>query len=64
MRHSILLTLSAAALGLSACEQSGDAQVERALQDINVVDESNLNDVMLTDFFVRRRDTLSLCRIR
>lgn len=48
MRHPILLTLCAAAFGLSACEQSGDAQVERALQDINVIDESNLNDVMLT----------------
>ncbi|MBU2991993.1 hypothetical protein Q4555_14910 [Octadecabacter sp. 1_MG-2023] len=49
MRHPILL--SAALLGsfaLSACDQSGDAQVERALQDVNVVDETNLNDVMLT----------------
>jgi Flp pilus assembly protein TadD len=34
---------------LSACaDQSGDAQVNRAIQDINVIDESNLNDVMLT----------------
>jgi Flp pilus assembly protein TadD len=48
MRHPIFLTLCAAAIGLSACEQSGDAEVERALQDLNVVDESNLNDVMLT----------------
>lgn len=48
MRHSILLTLCAAAIGLSACEQSGEAEVDRALKDINVVDETNLNDVMLT----------------
>lgn len=48
MRHPIILTLCAAAIGLSACEQSGEAEVERALQDLNVVDESNLNDVMLT----------------
>ncbi len=48
MRHPILLTLFAATIGLSACDQSGEAQVERALQDINVVDETNLNDVMLT----------------
>ena len=48
MRHPILLTLCAAAIGLSACEKSGDAEVERALRDINVVDETNLNDVMLT----------------
>lgn len=33
---------------LSACGQSGDAQVERAMRDVNVIDESNLNDVMLT----------------
>ena len=49
MRHPILL--SGALLGamtLSACDQSGEAQVERALQDVNVVDETNLNDVMLT----------------
>lgn len=48
MRHPIFLTLCAAAIGLSACEKSGEAEVERALADLNVVDESNLNDVMLT----------------
>lgn len=48
MRHQIFLTLCAAAFGLSACEKSGDAEVERALQDLNVVDETNLNEVMLT----------------
>lgn len=48
MRHTIFLTLCTAVIGLSACEKSGDAEVERALRDINVVDESNLNDVMLT----------------
>jgi len=48
MRHPIFLTLFAATLGLSACEQSGEAEVERALKDLNVVDETNLNDVMLT----------------
>lgn len=49
MRHPIFLPLCvAAAVGLSACDKSGDAQVERALQDLNVVDETNLNDVMLT----------------
>lgn len=48
MRHSIILTLCAAAIGLSACEKSGEAEVERALQDLNVVDETNLNEIMLT----------------
>ena len=49
MRQAIFLTLVAtAAIGLLACDNSGEAQVERALQDLNVVDETNLNDVMLT----------------
>jgi len=50
MRQSIKSSLGMAALiALSACaEKSGEVQVERALRDLNVVDESNLNDVMLT----------------
>lgn len=49
MRHPILMPLGLiSALVLSACEKSGEEQVERALRDLNVVDESNLNDVMLT----------------
>ena len=49
MRHPIQFVLAAiAATALVACDQSGEAQVERALQDLNVVDETNLNDVMLT----------------
>jgi len=42
------LLVATAAIGLSACDRSGEAQVERALQDLNVVDETNLNEVMLT----------------
>lgn len=50
MRHPILFSACiAGAMVLSACEKkSGDAAVKRAFQDVNVVDESNLNDVMLT----------------
>lgn len=48
MRHSILMMLSAAVVGLAACEQSGEAEVQEALADINVADELNLNQVMLT----------------
>lgn len=33
---------------LSACADNGEQTVERAFRDVNVVDESNLNDVMLT----------------
>ena len=49
MRHPILIFAALmGTLALAGCDQSGDAQVERALQDVNVVDETNLNDVMLT----------------
>ncbi len=49
MRHPRLLVLSlCGAVTLSACSDSGEETVERAFQDVNVVDESNLNEVMLT----------------
>jgi Flp pilus assembly protein TadD len=49
MRHPILFPVCIAAIvALSACERSGDEEVQRALQDLNVVDETNLNDVFLT----------------
>lgn len=49
MRHPHLLILMAAlALGLSACGRSGEDEVQRALDDINVIDATNLNEVMLT----------------
>ena len=35
-------------LTLAACERSGEAEVEAAMRDINVVDESGLNDVMMS----------------
>jgi Flp pilus assembly protein TadD len=49
MRHPVLVTLClGGTVALSACQKNTDAQVERALKDVNVIDESNLNDVMLT----------------
>lgn len=49
MRHSILFPVCIAAIvALTACERSGDEEVQRALQDLNVVDETNLGDVFLT----------------
>lgn len=49
MRHSSRWILPALGiLTLSACGDQGDVQVDRALRDVNVVDETNLNDVMLT----------------
>ncbi|AML50296.1 MULTISPECIES: tetratricopeptide repeat protein [Falsihalocynthiibacter] len=50
MRHPIFLTLClSSAIALAACEDSSNsADVKRAIKDINVIDESNLNDIMLT----------------
>lgn len=62
MRHLLLIpSVIAAGLTLSACTEKADETVERAFQDVNVVDESDLNDVMLTvsdpneavDYFTR-----------
>ncbi|SMR71244.1 Tetratricopeptide repeat [Aliiroseovarius halocynthiae] len=51
MRHPILLALCvSSALAVTACQKpkSDGEDVERALEDLNVIDESNLNDIMLT----------------
>ncbi len=49
MRHPIVISsVMAALIGLSACQKSGEAQVERALQDMDAVQQNNLDDVMLT----------------
>jgi Flp pilus assembly protein TadD len=49
MRHPILVSLCVAgAAALSGCQKSSDAEVDRAIKEVNVIDESNLNDVMLT----------------
>jgi Flp pilus assembly protein TadD len=49
MRQQFFLSASlAGALVLSACAEKADETVERAFQEVNVIDESNLNDVMLT----------------
>ncbi len=48
MRQSLLWTTALLGFGfLSACG-GNDAQVQEALDDVNVIDESNLNDLMLT----------------
>lgn len=50
MRHPILLSACLAGIVVvSGCAKDDGAEtVERAFQDVNVVDESNLSDVMLT----------------
>ena len=47
MRHIGIVTL-AGAIALAGCMKDGDAEVARAMADVNVIDETNLNDVMLT----------------
>lgn len=49
MRHPAFVVLClSGAVALSACQKNSDAQVQRAIKDVNVIDESNLNDVMMT----------------
>ena len=49
MRHPILTVLClGGAVALSACNKNSDAEVQRAVKAVNVIDESNLNDIMLT----------------
>jgi Flp pilus assembly protein TadD len=50
MRHPVLLALClGGTVALSACSKNpSDAEVERAVKSVNVIDESNLNDIMLT----------------
>ncbi|OUD08872.1 hypothetical protein BVC71_09115 [Marivivens niveibacter] len=47
MRHIGFVTL-VGAIALAGCMKDGDAEVARAMADVNVIDETNLNDVMLT----------------
>jgi Tfp pilus assembly protein PilF len=49
MRHPVLVALClTGTVALSACQKSSDAEVQRAIQSVNVIDETNLNDIMLT----------------
>ncbi len=49
MRHLTLIPAALVmSLALSACAKKADETVERAFQEVNVVDENDLNDVMLT----------------
>lgn len=50
MRHPIRLVLClAGTVAAAGCDRGvSDAQVERAVKSVNVIDESNLNDIMLT----------------
>ena len=48
MRHSIYLSVCLIGIvGLAACQKSTEAEVDRAIKDVNVIDSTNLNQVML-----------------
>jgi Flp pilus assembly protein TadD len=49
MRQSVIVTLCLmGATALAGCQKASDAEVQRAIKNVNVIDESNMNDVMLT----------------
>lgn len=50
MRHPVfLLAALTGSIALTACnQQQSTAEVQRAIKSVNVIDESNLNDIMLT----------------
>lgn len=48
MRHTGLFALCICTAALAGCGRNSDAEVNRALKSVNVIDESNLNDIMLT----------------
>lgn len=49
MRHPVLISLCIAGVAaLAACAKNTDTEVQRALKSVNVIDETNLSDVMLT----------------
>lgn len=48
MRHPLIVALCLGSIALAACNRSSDEEVNRALKDVNVIDESNLSDIMLT----------------
>jgi Flp pilus assembly protein TadD len=49
MRHPVILALClTGTVALTACQKASDAEVQRAVKDVNVIDESNLSDIMLT----------------
>ncbi|MES2666404.1 MAG: tetratricopeptide repeat protein [Pseudomonadota bacterium] len=48
MRHPVIIALCLGTVLLGACQRTSDAQVQRAVKDVNVIDESNLSDIMLS----------------
>jgi Flp pilus assembly protein TadD len=48
MRQAVVIVIAVSAFsGLSGCGDKGEAEVDRALEDLNVIDESGLSDIMI-----------------
>ncbi len=48
MRHLVVMLCIGGTALVSACAENDTAEVERAMDGVNVIDETNLNDIMLT----------------
>lgn len=49
MRHPALVALCLGGMAiLAGCGRNTDAEVDKVIKDVNVIDESNLSDIMLT----------------
>jgi len=48
MRHPVFVALCLGTVALAGCQKNTDAEVNRAIKSVNVIDESNLSDIMLT----------------
>lgn len=48
MRHPVLLALCLGGMVLTACQRNSEAEVQRAIDSVNAVDEANLNEIMLS----------------
>jgi Flp pilus assembly protein TadD len=49
MRHPVFLALClSGTVALMGCQNTSESEVNRAIKSVNVIDESNLNDIMLT----------------
>lgn len=48
MRQTIIVTAALSLAVLAGCNRGGQSDVAQAMEDLNVIDETNLNDVMMT----------------
>lgn len=47
-QHAVVFLCLCGAVALAGCGESNEARVEKAIKQVSAVDESNLNDIMLT----------------